>query len=344
MGKRFGGGGAKMIKEALIYLFGLIPMSKPKVWFYKLLGAKIGKNVKIGYGTMLWSDDFSKMVIEDGVIIKNHSELFCEKITLKEDSIVGDYVRLRGVEFYLGFGSYLGHYMMVDATEPVIIEEEVALSYSNIYTHDLSYSWITACSLVKTAPVVVKKRAWVGPRCQINPGVTIGEHSIIGAGAVVTKDIQPFTVSVGVPAKTIKEIRGEVEETKSRSDTLDVVEHSLLNQLERYHKNNYMKGIEVNGVFVNYSIKSKPGAALIFKEKVSEKELDDIYSKLKDTYDTIIILSTGFPEKFYDKARKYSGRIGLFDIKEGKYLKVDSTIINRVKSYIRYSGVICKPI
>ncbi|PMW33490.1 acyltransferase [Pseudomonas sp. GW460-7] len=55
-----------------------------------------------------------------------------------------------------------------------------------------------------SAPVIVRKHAWIGGKSIILPGVTIGEGAIIGAGSVVTKDIPPYTVAVGNPAKVIK--------------------------------------------------------------------------------------------------------------------------------------------
>ena len=54
-------------------------------------------------------------------------------------------------------------------------------------------------------PVVIGDDVWLGRRAIILPGVCIGNGSIIGAGAVVTKDIPPFSVAVGVPAKVIKD-------------------------------------------------------------------------------------------------------------------------------------------
>jgi acetyltransferase-like isoleucine patch superfamily enzyme len=53
-------------------------------------------------------------------------------------------------------------------------------------------------------PVVIKDGARIGMRCVILPGVTIGENSVIGAGAVVARDIPPNCLAVGVPAKPIK--------------------------------------------------------------------------------------------------------------------------------------------
>jgi acetyltransferase-like isoleucine patch superfamily enzyme len=51
--------------------------------------------------------------------------------------------------------------------------------------------------------IIIKKGAWIGAAATILPGVTIGENSIIGAGAVVTKDIPPNKKVAGIPAKII---------------------------------------------------------------------------------------------------------------------------------------------
>ncbi len=47
---------------------------------------------------------------------------------------------------------------------------------------------------------------WLGSHVVINPGVTIGDNSVIGAGSVVTKDIPPNVVAAGVPCRVIREI------------------------------------------------------------------------------------------------------------------------------------------
>jgi len=56
----------------------------------------------------------------------------------------------------------------------------------------------------ETKPVVIGNDVWIGRRAIIMPGVTIGDGCVIGAGAVVTKDIPPYSVAVGVPAKVVK--------------------------------------------------------------------------------------------------------------------------------------------
>ena len=50
---------------------------------------------------------------------------------------------------------------------------------------------------------LVKKGATLGANCTIVCGVTIGEYSLVGAGAVINKDVKPFALMVGVPAKQI---------------------------------------------------------------------------------------------------------------------------------------------
>ena len=59
---------------------------------------------------------------------------------------------------------------------------------------------------VSTTPVTIEDDVWVGANAVILPGVTIGEHCVVAAGAVVTKDIPPHSLVAGVPAKVIKQI------------------------------------------------------------------------------------------------------------------------------------------
>lgn len=58
----------------------------------------------------------------------------------------------------------------------------------------------------KILPVCIKKGAWIGAGAIILPGVTIGEYSVVAAGAVLNKDVPPNTLVAGVPAKIIKKL------------------------------------------------------------------------------------------------------------------------------------------
>lgn len=59
---------------------------------------------------------------------------------------------------------------------------------------------------VNTTPVVIEDDIWIGANAVILPGVTIGQHSVVAAGAIVTKDVPPHSLVAGVPAKVIKQI------------------------------------------------------------------------------------------------------------------------------------------
>lgn len=55
-------------------------------------------------------------------------------------------------------------------------------------------------------PIIIKRNAWIGAAATILPGVTIGENSIVAAGAIVTTDVPANTVVGGIAAKFIKNI------------------------------------------------------------------------------------------------------------------------------------------
>jgi len=78
----------------------------------------------------------------------------------------------------------------------VMIAANVQLIFNN---HDLYDRWVLTCK-----PVLIKEGAWIGAGATILPGVSIGKYAVIGAGSVVTKDVNDYCVAVGNPAKVIK--------------------------------------------------------------------------------------------------------------------------------------------
>jgi maltose O-acetyltransferase len=99
----------------------------------------------------------------------------------------------------IGKNVFLGKYCIIDDnySELISIEDNVVISFGvTVLTHDHSRDIV--------APVTIKKEAFLGSRSVILPGVTIGEKSIVGAGAVVTKDVPVNTTVVGSPARVIK--------------------------------------------------------------------------------------------------------------------------------------------
>ena len=77
----------------------------------------------------------------------------------------------------------------------VMMGPEVALMTAN---HNLKN-----LNILKCKPILIKKGAWIGARAIILPGVTVGEGAVLAGGAVVTKDVEPYTIVGGVPARVI---------------------------------------------------------------------------------------------------------------------------------------------
>ncbi|GAA4029387.1 hypothetical protein GCM10022409_11990 [Hymenobacter glaciei] len=55
--------------------------------------------------------------------------------------------------------------------------------------------------LVCTAPIVIEDHVWIGANAIVMPGVTIGHHAVVGAGAIVTRDVPPYAIVKGQPAQ-----------------------------------------------------------------------------------------------------------------------------------------------
>lgn len=62
---------------------------------------------------------------------------------------------------------------------------------------------------VSTAPIHIEDNTWIGANVVVLAGVTVGKHSIVAAGSVVTKNIPPYSVAVGNPARVIKQYNFE---------------------------------------------------------------------------------------------------------------------------------------
>jgi acetyltransferase-like isoleucine patch superfamily enzyme len=93
---------------------------------------------------------------------------------------------------------------------PVSIGSHVNLAQGIVVTA-LNHQFLDASKRIDqqgitTRAVVIGDDVWIGANAVVLPGVTVGSHSVVAAGAVVTKDVPPHTVVGGVPAKVIKNI------------------------------------------------------------------------------------------------------------------------------------------
>lgn len=88
----------------------------------------------------------------------------------------------------------------------IILEDDVLIGPKvNLITTNHPLSSHKRHSTI-SKPIVIKKNAWIATSATILPGVTVGEHAVVAAGAVVTKDVLAHTVVAGVPAEVIKMI------------------------------------------------------------------------------------------------------------------------------------------
>jgi len=82
------------------------------------------------------------------------------------------------------------------------IEHRIRVSPSGPGYPGLGFGW----ELSQSAPVVIGDGVWVGGECTILKGVIIGDGAIVARGSVVTKDVEPFTIVAGNPAKNVKQL------------------------------------------------------------------------------------------------------------------------------------------
>ncbi|KAL0938623.1 acetyltransferase C18B11.09c 2 [Colletotrichum truncatum] len=134
------------------------------------------------------------------------------KGTFIEPPFVPDY----GCNVIVGENCFINFNCTILDTSLVIIGDRVQFGPNvSIYTAGHETSVLSRIKFVEFGtPIRIEDDAWVGGGTIILPGVTIGKGSTIGAGSIVTKDIPPYSVAVGAPAKVIKKLP-TVEEEKA---------------------------------------------------------------------------------------------------------------------------------
>lgn len=111
--------------------------------------------------------------------------------------------RLMGI--HIGKDVFIGPDCYLDDTFPELIhiDDCVTISFRvTIVVHGERKNR----GLTKISPVYIRKNAFIGTNAVILPGVEIGESAVVGAGAVVTKNVKPHSTVCGVPAKIISQI------------------------------------------------------------------------------------------------------------------------------------------
>lgn len=141
-------------------------------------------------------------------------------VVLGKDVVIRDFVNLYGCT--IGDGTIIGPFVEIQKgvsignnckisshsflCEGVTLEDGVFIGHGVMFTNDKIPSAVNTDGSLKTAsdwictPTLIKKGAAIGSNVTIIPGITIGENALVGAGAVVTKDVPAHTTVVGNPA------------------------------------------------------------------------------------------------------------------------------------------------
>lgn len=142
--------------------------------------AKIIKKevIEIGDGTRI--DDFTFLYGGNGIVIGKHVHIACFVSVIGGGELfVGDYAAIAaGARLITGTNVQEGGYHM-SAAAPRIQQN------------------------IKTSVIKIERDGFIGTNAVIHPGVTIGEGAIIGSNSLVLKDVEPWTINVGSPCKSI---------------------------------------------------------------------------------------------------------------------------------------------
>ncbi len=152
---------------------------------------KLGDNVVFEQGVMAFHPE--NIEIGDNVYVGHGAFLkgyFNNTMTIGSDSWIG-----QGAFLHAGGGIRIGSYVGIGPFVKII-------TLQHVVDGDVSRPVITREQTY--APVVIEDDCDIGAGAVILPGVTIGRGSVIGAGSVVTKDVEPFSVVAGVPARLLR--------------------------------------------------------------------------------------------------------------------------------------------
>ena len=170
---------------------GILIAGRLRAAMLRLRGATIGAKTRIGAGVRVdrpWCLRVgSRADIEHGVFLK----------CVDDDATVfiGDFV-------FIGAGSE------IDAAQSVTIGAHTLLApgvFITDHTHNASRGVLLKEQGSRSAAVVIGEDVWLGAKAVVLSGVTVGDGAIIGAGAVVTRDVAAHAIVVGVPARVIGE-------------------------------------------------------------------------------------------------------------------------------------------
>jgi carbonic anhydrase/acetyltransferase-like protein (isoleucine patch superfamily) len=106
--------------------------------------------------------------------------------------------RLTIQDSYIGFGSVIIALQRIEIDSYCEIAEMVVIRDQN---HRFGTTELLRESGVESSPIHIGKNVWIGAKASVLPGVSIGDNSVVAASAVITKDVPPATIAMGIPAR-----------------------------------------------------------------------------------------------------------------------------------------------
>lgn len=187
----------------------------------------------LNYGTMmLGMHDKTQIVLGEHVDINGCLSVGKNgKITVGDWALVGPRALIQAMtRVRLGRFTYIGpDVLIIDSNHHSIYAMERMIDVLGV---DKGISGLNAVSKA----ITIGNHVWIGRRAMIFKGVTIGDRSIVGAGAVVTHDVPPDTVVAGNPAKIVKEIDQKAinpDEIVNPQDILKMDRETIMRRLAR---------------------------------------------------------------------------------------------------------------
>jgi acetyltransferase-like isoleucine patch superfamily enzyme len=211
----------------ILNLLASIPLrivgSNLRALVYRLIFAKIGQKVYIQDGVEFVGvhniEIDNSTYIHRGTYI-NASGHDNNRISLASEVHIQHGVNIQALndtQIVIDKGVLLGPYVSIAGPGHIRIGKSCMIAAkSGIYANNHIFSDLTidiASQGVTREGIVIEDDCWLGHGVTVLDGVTIGRGSVIGAGSVVTRDIPPYSVAVGVPAKVIKNRRADAELT-----------------------------------------------------------------------------------------------------------------------------------
>jgi len=273
-------------KTIALKAFSILPQCL-KIPIYRMRGARIAGNVRLGFGSVIipYDRDFSKILIEEDVVIEDNVRILAKNIHLKKGAQIKEDTKIWGQsDFMMGVGAYIDQRCLLDLRRDVSLGDKAGVGAASfLYTHGVWHSILSGAP-TQYGPIIIKDRAWVAANVFIMPNVTIGEDSIVGARSVVTKNVDSGSVVCGNPAKEITKTN-QITKNLSASDKTKIVSDLLMDYLRVFDEKT--KLVESKDLVID-----DDGTKILLKEKITQDDAQKLVKENKD----LVVLSFNTPE------------------------------------------------